>query len=243
MQDNRYKNMWGEDLAEQKKRREWLRQVYDKATKPDTIQQTPLTQENSSQTLLSTANNNFSQTSYPPLQETQSHKVLKGIANRLDNYRWKYQDKNPAIMGAGSMGLKDWASVVKTSAQGLERMADGVSLGLYTPLVDDVMGFNYRGRKNQYHREAEQAGVGGLAKGFESVFDEVVSNLGLGKYISKASSLLNVQKPTKILMDSSIGSGITEVNRNASWRNHKDDFSKGMFSSPYIKLMQYLSRH
>ncbi len=46
MRDNRYTNMWGEDEEEQKKRREWLRQVYDDAIIPDTDIQTPLNQDN-----------------------------------------------------------------------------------------------------------------------------------------------------------------------------------------------------
>ena len=43
-------------------------------------------------------------------------------------------------------------------------------------------------------------------------------------------------------MDSAIGSGITEVNRNGSWRYPEEDFYKGMMNSPYIQLMQYFNR-
>ncbi len=50
MRDPRYENMWGETPEEQEKRRAWLREVYDRATKPE---QTPL-QANSGQ-------NNFAQ--------------------------------------------------------------------------------------------------------------------------------------------------------------------------------------
>ncbi|MBQ9732082.1 MAG: hypothetical protein IJV97_03230 [Alphaproteobacteria bacterium] len=36
---SRYTNMWGEDLEEQQKRREWLRQVYDNAVKSSVVTQ------------------------------------------------------------------------------------------------------------------------------------------------------------------------------------------------------------
>ena len=50
MRDNRYTNMWGEDADEQRKRREWLRSVYDKATVPEEIEQTPITNSGFNQT-------------------------------------------------------------------------------------------------------------------------------------------------------------------------------------------------
>lgn len=50
-----------------------------------------------------------------------------------------------------------------------------------------------------------------------------------------------VSKPVKVVMDSSIGSGITEINRNSSWKNPENDFIKGIMKSPYIQLIQYLN--
>ena len=46
MRDNRYTNMWGEDLEEQRKRREWLSQIYDNAITSEPEIQTPIPEAN-----------------------------------------------------------------------------------------------------------------------------------------------------------------------------------------------------
>ena len=55
MYDRRYTNMWGETVDEQEKRRQWLREVYDKAAAKTPNQQTSLNQND----------NNFAQTKIP----------------------------------------------------------------------------------------------------------------------------------------------------------------------------------
>ena len=266
---SRYTNMWGEDLEEQQKRREWLRQVYDNATTPEKTEQTLITNSGFNQTPYQPDNkeqeeenfnyrkflNNNSltnisnslettqnQTSYPLYQKEQSNRVSDDVKYRVQSYNNKYQNSNPAMMGLSSMGLKDWVGVIGNAAQGLEREADGLSLGLYSQ-INKQLGKDYQERKDNYHREAEQAGIGALAKGTDSILEEAASNLGLGKVVSWATSPFKVRKPTKVIMDSAIGSGITDVNRNGSWRDTEEDFRKGMMNSPYIQLMQYFNKH
>ena len=80
MRDNRYTNMWGEDEEEQKKRREWLRQVYDDAIIPDTDIQTPLNQDNNH----SKINNSFGQTPEPVGVTEQKNSIYDKIKSTYD---------------------------------------------------------------------------------------------------------------------------------------------------------------
>ena len=79
--------MWGEDLEEQRRRREWLRQVYDKAIKPENTLQTPLPKSTSEQ----------NQSSYPSTQDISSKRVPNSSWKNPENDFIKGIMKSPYI--------------------------------------------------------------------------------------------------------------------------------------------------
>ena len=100
MRDSRYENMWGESPEEQEKRREWLRGVYDRATKPE---QTPLQANNDTQTSLGQSginndNSRFGQTAYQSSQdmntsETPLQQIWGATKDMARNYFDMKKDK------------------------------------------------------------------------------------------------------------------------------------------------------
>jgi len=127
MQDNRYKNMWGEDLAEQKKRREWLRQVYDKATKPDTNMQTLLNQEKTTHSQKQMEDNNFFNRIYNTANDTYNQ--ANDSAKKLN------KDKTINYV-KGNSNYKNYPNIWKDSFQDLYADARGIFLGAKNPDED-----------------------------------------------------------------------------------------------------------
>lgn len=265
---SRYTNMWGEDLEEQQKRREWLRQVYDNATTPEKIEQTLITNSGFNQTPYQPDNkeqeeenfnyrkflNNNSltnisnslettqnQTSYPLYQKEQSNRVSDDVKYRVQSYNNKYQNSNPAMMGLSSMGLKDWVGVIGNAAQGLEREADGLSLGLYSQ-INKQLGKDYQERKDNYHREAEQAGIGGLAKLADAGLEKAVSKYGLGRFVSKSTEPMGLNKYLKKAVDGGISRAITEFNRKSNWLDPDNIPEQGILFPPYLNMLRNIKR-
>ena len=164
----------------------------------------------------------------------------KGYINSIKEYKDAQRVEIPVLDGIKAMDAKDWGDVGLTSLQGFERALDSASLGLYTSGADKI-GLNYTGRKNQYLREAEQAGIGNLAKANDTTLEFIGSNVGGGKYLSKILPFKGISKPGKIFMGDVVGNGLTEVNHSGNLNDVEEKFSTGMLNSPYVQIMRYFS--
>ena len=260
--------MWGEDIDEQRRRREWLRSVYDKATVPEEKEQTFITNSGFNQTpyqpdIKKQDEENFnhrrflndnsftnisnsleeaqSQSIYPAVENQQSNIVPEDVRYRIQNYNNKYQDQNPALMGLKSLGLKDWGGVINNARQGFEREADGLSLGLYTQ-INKQLGGNYQERKDNYHREADGAGIGALAKLVDSSLEKKANKYGLGRFIPKATEGLGLNKYIKKYVDDGISNAITEFNRRSNWLDFDNKSNQVVLFPPYLNILRNLKR-
>ena len=91
-----------------------------------------------------------------------NHGYNKGYSNSIREYKDAQRVEIPVLDGIKAMDAKDWGDVGLTSLQGVERVADTLSNGKYS-YFNNKLGGNYQERKKQYLREADQAGMGGLA--------------------------------------------------------------------------------
>lgn len=174
MYDRRYTNMWGETVEEQEKRRQWLRQIYDQAVDVNIKQQqTPLIQNNT---------------------QNQTHfNQLSDINKRISDYNQKYQNSNSLWSGLQNLNTKDWKNIANTARQGVERVIDGTTLGLYS-YANDKLGGNYQERKKQYQQDTVDAGIGEVSKINDMLLEEGASNYGLGKLVSRLNPSSKVSK-------------------------------------------------
>lgn len=168
----------------------------------------------------------------------QSSTILSEVQQRVKDYEQKYNDTNPAWNGIKSMNIKDWKDVAGNSLQGLEHLFDGLSLGAYS-YGNQNLGRNYQQRKNAYYKQADQEGLGNIARNIDEFVEWGGSNLGMGKVLSKILPSQNIRPSTKIFMDDVIGSGISNVNQSGSLKDADNKFIEGTMQSPYIRLMKY----
>ena len=83
------------------------------------------------------------------------------IAANNAAYNKKHKNINRFLSGLREMNVDDWLDVAGQSLQGIERVADGATLGAYG-WANRRLGGNYEERKERLQRQAEQAGVGTL---------------------------------------------------------------------------------
>ena len=171
-------------------------------------------------------------------QSHQSSTTVSEIQQRVKDYEQKYNDTNPVWNGIKTMNIKDWKDVAGNSLQGLEHLFDGLSLGAYS-YGNQSLGKNYQQRKNAYYKQADQEGLGNIARNIDEFVEWGGSNLGMGKVLSKILPSQNIRPSTKIFMDDVIGSGISNVNQSGSLKDADNKFIEGTMQSPYIRLMKY----
>ena len=139
---SRYTNMWGEDLEEQQKRREWLRQVYDNAVKSSVVTQIRNTYNQALDTADklnqdNTINNDKYKHAYISCKGAQSGALgvatiaTMGIGKEIKDWGNKSIDYIN-----GKDNYKHYSDIIQDGIQDLKADARGIYVGFKNPDED-----------------------------------------------------------------------------------------------------------
>ncbi|MBR2034281.1 MAG: hypothetical protein IKA03_06395 [Alphaproteobacteria bacterium] len=211
MYDRRYTNMWGETLDEQEKRRQWLREVYDKAVTKTPNQQTFLNQNDNNFAQTKIPANNLPQTSNPSTMDKLCYAANAG----LQGLSMGWSDEIEGAMSGLGYGL---ASLNSNWNKTGESFGDAFKRG-YQQTRDF--------RRNQMQEGREKAPI--LTATAEAV-GNIVSPLNkIGAVSSRAPLATKLANSRNIAIRNGAINGVGSAEEN--WQEHLYGSLKGMAGS------------
>lgn len=154
----------------------------------------------------------------------------------------EYQDKysgNEAWVGAKNMNSDDWKDVRRKAVLGVEKGVDAYTLGGYSQL-NKAVGFDYDKQNQEYHKMAQDAGVGKWAKNNDLLIDTTASASGPGTWVSKIFGS-PAGKGSSYIATDIVNSGITNANRSGDISN-QEKFVEGALGSASMQLIELLKK-